>query len=238
MAIRGAGGRPRAGARAGASFLQTDGSARRVICSAPLRPHLGLQRRGRQGGGGGAGGLSGAQRWARGYCPDVVRPRRGPARWARPPSSLPVPKTPIIRLCARRSVPSACSHRAGRGAGGVSAGAGARAGSGRPSATPEGGAAGRSRPWAVRWAGASVPPRRTFAVGRAAGEWALGDEVSLWAEVGGRHRRGPLGRHPHWGRAGAGEPPHRVYRRGRCPRLACSYFQVCVHDSRWGTSPK
>ena len=169
MAIRGAGGRPRAGARAGASFLQTDGSARRVICSAPLRPHLGLQRRGRQGGGGGAGGLSGAQRWARGYCPDVVRPRRGPARWARPPSSLPVPKTPIIRLCARRSVPSACSHRAGRGAGGVSAGAGARAGSGRPSATPEGGAAARSRLWAVRRAGASVPPRRTFAVGRAAG---------------------------------------------------------------------
>ena len=26
----------------------------------------------------------------------------------------------------------------------------------------------------------------------------------------------------------AGEPQHRVYRRGRCPRLASSHFQVCV----------
>ena len=226
MPLRGAGGRPRVGARAGASFLPRDGSARRVICSAPLRPHLGLQRRGRQGGGGGAGGLSGAQRWARGYCPDVVRPRRGPARWARPPSSLPVPKTPIIRLCARRSVPSACSHRAGRGAGGVSAGAGARAGSGRPPATPEGGAAARSRPWAVRRAGASMPPWCAFAVGRAVGRGRLGHEVSLYEDGGGGYRRVLLGLHAQRGRPGAGEPPHRVCRRGLCPLLACSYFQV------------
>ena len=86
----------------------------------------------------------------------------------------------------------------------------------------------RSRLWPVRWAGVSVPPRRAFAVGRAAGEWALGDEESAGEHGGGGYRHVLLGRHPHWGRAGAGEPQQRVYRRGRCPLLACSYFQQLV----------
>ena len=126
----------------------------------------------------------------------------------------------------RRTVPSACSHRAGRGAGGVSAGAGARPSSGRPPATPEGGAAARSRPWAVRRAGASMPPWCAFAVGRAVGRGRLGHEVSLYEDGGGGHCRVLIGLHPQRGRPGAGEPPHRVCRRGLCPLLACSYFQV------------
>ena len=64
-------------------------------------------------------------------------------------------------------------------------------------------------------------------VGRGARE-APRREVPLWEGVGGGHRRGPLGLHPHWGRAGAGEPQHRVYRRGRCPRLASSHFEQLV----------
>ena len=75
---------------------------------------------------------------------------------------------------------------------------------------------------------ARVNPPRAFAVGRAVGEWALGDEESAGEHDGGGYRHVLLGLHPHWGRAGAGEPQHRVYRRGRCPRLASSHFQVCV----------
>jgi len=64
--------------------------------------------------------------------------------------------------------------------------------------------------------------------------WAGRGAREAWARStalrgrGGGHRRGPLGLHLHWGRAGAGAGAHRVYRRARCPLLACSYFQVCV----------
>ena len=70
-----------------------------------------------------------------------------------------------------------------------------------------------------------MPPRRAHAVGRAAGRGSLRREVPLWEGGGGGHRRVLLGLHLHWGRAGAGAGAHRVYRRARCPLLACSYFQ-------------
>ena len=94
-------------------------------------------------------------------------------------ADLPAKALSIEQTCALVGSPLALSlSRAdrgrGRGAGGAGGGRAGRAGSGRPSATPEGGAAARSRPRDVRWAGASVPPRRAFAVGWAAGEGAFG----------------------------------------------------------------
>ena len=57
------------------------------------------------------------------------------------------------------------------------------------------------------------------------GRGSLRREVPLWEDGGGGHRHVLLGLHLQWGRAGAGAGAHRVYRRARCPLLACSYFQ-------------
>ena len=64
--------------------------------------------------------------------------------------------------------------------------------------------------------------------------WAGRGAREAWARStalrgrGGGHRRGPLGLHAQCGRAGAGAGAHRVYRRGRCPLLACSHFEQLV----------
>ena len=73
-----------------------------------------------------------------------------------------------------------------------------------------------------------MPPRRAHAVGRVVGRGRLRREVPLWEDDAGVHRRGPLGLHAQCGRAGAGAGAHRVYRRGRCPLLACSHFEQLV----------
>ena len=108
--------------------------------------------------------------------------------------------------------------------------------------------------WCERWRGCSGRLRPSLrhaggrcggtqsAEGRAVGRrlrassayircWAGRGAREAWARStalrgrGGGHRRAPLGLHLHWGRAGAGAGAHRVYRRARCPLLACSHFQ-------------
>ena len=88
--------------------------------------------------------------------------------------------------------------------------------------------AARSRLWAVRRAGASVPPRRAFAVGRAAGERALRRGGGVGMVNGEAWRRVLPGLHLGRGLERAGEPPHRVPRCASCPWLASSHFALSL----------